>query len=66
MLSSWFRKNNNNSLSEFIMSVKKGERNFIKLLNKNEENFSDASFDELLSNENDVIVGVNRVQTILN
>lgn len=62
MLSKWFKKSNEVSLKEFIVLLKNGERNFIEALNIKESQFSDASFDELMSNTADVIVGVNRVQ----
>lgn len=62
MLSKFFRSNNNVSLKEFITAIKNGERNFFEILKIKEDQFSDASFDELMSNTDDVLVGVNRVQ----
>ena len=66
MLSSWINKNRGTQLKDFIAAIKKGERDFLETLKLNESDFHDASFDELLSNTDDVLVGVNRVQKNFN
>lgn len=62
MLNKFFRKDNKIDFSNFISELKKGKRDFLKILNIPESNFEEASFNELLSNEDDVLSGVNRVQ----
>ena len=66
MLSRWFKKSSGVSLQEFILSIKNGKRDFFEILKLNEAGFNEASFDELLSNTDDVIAGVNRVQKNFN
>jgi hypothetical protein len=58
----WFRKDNKVSVKEFLTAIKSGNRNFIDTLKLKETDFHDASFEELMSNTDDVIAGVNRVQ----
>ncbi|MGC4038410.1 MAG: hypothetical protein QM764_20770 [Chitinophagaceae bacterium] len=57
-----FKRNNNVTLQQFIESLRKGERNFFKALRIDDADFEEASFEELLSNNDDVLAGVNRVQ----
>lgn len=62
MASKTFATNNNVTLTEFISELKAGDKDFFQALRVPESHFEDASFDELLSNQDDVIAGVNRVQ----
>lgn len=66
MLSKWFKKNSGVSLKEFLTDIKNGKRDFFETLKVDESHFNDAPFDELMSNTDDVIVGVNRVQKNFN
>jgi len=50
------------SLRTFLEEIKKGNSDFLHLLNISGDSFVDASFEELLSNTDDVLSGVNRVQ----
>lgn len=50
------------SLQDFINKVKQGERDFHKILDTRPGEFTDASFEQLMSNPDDVIRKVNRVQ----
>jgi hypothetical protein len=63
MLERFFRRNDKTDLPTFLNKVKNGERDFFKILRTPETKFDGASFDQLLSNEDDVVSGVNRVQT---
>lgn len=49
-------------LQEFITGLKNGERDLHKLLGTKPGDFTDASFEQLMSNPDDVIRKVNRVQ----
>jgi hypothetical protein len=66
MLSNGSKKSSKTTIEEFINGVKKGQRNFFDLLKVKEVEFTNASFDELMSNTDDVLVGVNRVQKNFN
>ena len=60
----WLRPRKDSSVDfrGFIKEIKSGRRDILIILEVPESNFSDASFEELLSNEADVLSGVNRVQ----
>jgi hypothetical protein len=49
------------TFENFIKALKEGERNFFTLLNKTEFDFSEASFELLMENTDDVLSGVNKV-----
>ena len=50
------------SLLEFITRIKNGERDFHKILGTQPGDFQDASFEQLMSNPDDILLKVNRVQ----
>jgi len=50
------------SFQQFLQNVKQGNRDFFTLLNTPESCFEEASFSELMSNADDVLSRVNRVQ----
>ena len=66
----WFQdilitRNNNNVLEELTIlleALKHGERNVFKLLDTPEDFFEEAPFEQLFSNEDDVLHGLNRIQ----
>ena len=62
MLPIKFSRHEGITLLSFIKKIKGGERDFFKMLGIPEKNFSNAAFEELLSNEGDVLSGVNKVQ----
>jgi hypothetical protein len=62
MAFSLFNRKKDIPLKEFLTQVKDGERNFHTLLKTKEGDFKDATFDQLMSNEDDVLAKVNRVQ----
>lgn len=62
MLNNIFKRNKDTSFQYFIDKIKTGERNFLKILGISENKFTDAPFEELLSNHDDVLSKVNRVQ----
>lgn len=57
-----FKRKKAISLKEFLMELKNGERDFYKALRTGEGDFKDATFEQLMSNEHDVLARVNRVQ----
>jgi hypothetical protein len=61
MTLSVFTRSAGPSLAEFIVSVKAGKRDFFDVLQTPASSFIEASFSELMANEDDVLAGVNRV-----
>lgn len=57
-----FKRKKAISLKEFLTQLKNGERDFYKALRTGEGDFKDATFEQLMSNEDDVLARVNRVQ----
>lgn len=57
-----FRKKKEVSFDSFISEVKNGNRDFHLILGTRPGDFSDASFEQLMSNTDDIIRKVNRVQ----
>src|SRR5215212_3370911 len=57
-----FSIKDNVSFESFVSEIKNGRRDFLKILKTPEENFENASFEELLSNISDILSGVNKVQ----
>ena len=62
MFGSLFNSRKSVSFSEFLANVKAGNRDFFTLLCTPEKNFDEASFEELLSNTDDVFAEVSSVQ----
>jgi hypothetical protein len=62
MLNNSLNRKGDTSFRNFIAEIKGGVRNFLQVLNTSEHHFSEATFEQLLSNESDVLAGVNRVQ----
>lgn len=54
------------ALEEVISLLKGGVRDFYEILNVPAHKFTDASFEQLMSNEGDVLAGVNKVRMLLN
>jgi hypothetical protein len=61
-----FKRKNNVSLKKFLTQLKRGERDFHSVLGTLPGDFKEATFEQLMSNEDDVLAGINRVQTNLN
>ncbi|MBL7731844.1 MAG: hypothetical protein JNM88_11755 [Chitinophagaceae bacterium] len=61
-----FGKKKNAALKKFVAAVKNGERDFFSLLGTRPERFREASFEEIMSNEDDVLAHINRVQVNTN
>jgi hypothetical protein len=57
-----FFRNSGVSIKDFLKELKNGERDFFKALKTPEQRFEEASFEELMSNQSDVLCGVNKVQ----
>jgi hypothetical protein len=55
-------KANDISIIQFIQAIKDGERDFLKILNTKPSEFEVASFDLLMSNTDDILAGVNKVE----
>lgn len=49
-------------MKKLIAAVKSGERDFLSLLGTRPERFREATFEEIMSNEDDVLAHINRVQ----
>ena len=62
MLGNLFNPGSKINFQDFIIELKKGNRDFFTILQSPENSFEEASFEELLSNQADVLSGVNRVQ----
>lgn len=63
---SLFKQKKGPTLQEFIEQLKRGERDFHKILKTKPGSFRDASFEQLMSNPDDVIRNVNRVEMNFN
>ena len=61
-----FKKKNDITIHQFIAELKNGNRDFFDILKLKHSDFTDATVDQLLSNMDDVMVGVNRVQKKFN
>lgn len=62
MFGSLFNREKSISFPDFLAQIKAGKRNFFEVLQTPEKNFEEASFEELMSNTDDVLAEVNRVQ----
>lgn len=62
MLPITLKSKNHISFGDFIHEIKQGNRDVLKILRISEKNFETASFQELLSNTDDILSGVNKVQ----
>lgn len=61
-LLNFFKKRNHTDLKNFILALKNGEHDFFKLLSLDESEFIDASFEQIMLNESDVLSGVSDVK----
>src|SRR5690349_12482217 len=61
-MSFFFKQKSEVSFENFISEIKKGKREFLNILKTPEMNFQTAPFQELLSNTDDILSGVNQVQ----
>lgn len=62
MFRNLFKNNNPVSIKKFLLNVKEENQTILDSLNLSQSDFEEASGEELLSNSDDLVSGVNRVQ----